>query len=92
MREEMLPHSGKPLQRLGDQPGHRELQRLGGEHSSQFVAGTTERNQHRGPVPPCCSPQPEICTCWCVHRLCAETHASEDRLGERTGVSLAKTT
>ena len=44
MREEMLPHSGKPLQWLGDQPGHRGSFR-GLEESAAAalcVAGGTE--------------------------------------------------
>ena len=44
VREEMLPHSGKPLQWLGDQPGHRGSFR-GLEESAAAalcVAGGTE--------------------------------------------------
>ena len=64
----------------------RELQRLRGECSTQLAGGRTERDQNKGPMPPPCTPQPEICVCWCMQGLGAEIQASEDRHRETTGV------
>lgn len=69
----------------------REFQRLWGEYSSWFAAGSTERDQHRGSWPPCCTPQPEMHICWCMWGLGAKTQALVDRPGERSVVGCVET-
>ena len=49
-----------------------------------------ERDLHRWSASPCCTPQPKMHVCWCAEELSAETQASGDRPGGRTGVGCAE--
>ena len=68
----------------------KELQRLGGEHSSQFAADKTETCTED-----LCylvqSPAQEVCLLVCGVGLGAKTGASEEKPGERTGVGCMET-
>ena len=68
----------------------RQPQRLRQECSNQLAAGRMERDLHRWSVSPCCAPQPKMHVCWCAEELSAETQASGDRPGGRTGVGCAE--
>ena len=57
----------------------------------QLACGRQGRERPAQSWPPCCTPQPETCICWCVQGLGAEIRASEDKPGERTGVGSAET-
>ena len=77
------PIAGRDTSR--DRGGASEAQRRA---QQQVGAARMERHWHRSRL---AAPQPEACAGWYTRGLGAETQASEDRAGERTGVACLET-
>lgn len=60
MKQERFSDSEKPLHQWRDQPGQKGNFR----DSKESAAGRTEKNQHRGFLPPCYIPQAKTRVCW----------------------------
>ena len=90
MKEEMFPHPGKPLHWCRDQLGQKGSCRDLEEGAAAGLQQTKQRPAQRI-CATLCSSQPKMHACWYVQGLGAETWASEDRPGERTGVGCTET-